>query len=40
MADAAVYGVSWTPTIYINGIKLMRAASGDMREAIDRALGK
>ena len=25
MADAVVYGVSWTPTIYVNGVKLMRS---------------
>ncbi|HMJ08118.1 MAG TPA: thioredoxin domain-containing protein [Pyrinomonadaceae bacterium] len=40
IADANIYGVSWTPTIYINGIKLQRVGTGNIREAIDRALGK
>ena len=40
MSDAAVYGVSWTPTVYVNGVKVMRAGADDYREAIERALGK
>ncbi|MEP7212919.1 MAG: thioredoxin domain-containing protein [Acidobacteriota bacterium] len=40
MADAAIYGVSWTPTIYVNGVKVMRSGADDLREAIDRALSK
>jgi len=40
MADAAIYGVSWTPTIYVGGVKLQRGSAEHIREAIDRALGK
>jgi protein-disulfide isomerase len=40
MADGVNYGVSWTPTVYVNGVMVMRSGPDDFREAIDRALGK
>lgn len=40
MADAETYGVSWTPSIYVNGIKLMNAGADDIREAINKTLAK
>ncbi|HEY2866331.1 MAG TPA: thioredoxin domain-containing protein, partial [Pyrinomonadaceae bacterium] len=38
MADGAAYGVSGTPTIFVNGIKVRRLSPDDFREAIDSAL--
>lgn len=40
MAEAAVYGVSWTPTIYVNGTKVQRGSADNIRDAINAALGK
>lgn len=40
MADGLSYGVSWTPTIYINGVKLHRSGAEDLRGAINKALQK
>jgi protein-disulfide isomerase len=38
MADGAAYGITGTPTIFVNGIKVRRLSAEDFREAIDNAL--
>ena len=38
MADARKYGVSWTPSIFVNGVKVRGLGQSDFREAIERAL--
>ena len=40
MSDGLSYGVSWTPTIYVNGVKLHRNGADDFRDAINKALQK
>lgn len=37
--DGEIYGVSGTPTIYVNGIKVRRNTAENFRDAIKRALG-
>jgi len=39
-ADGDAYGVSSTPTIFINGVKVHRLSAEGFRKAIDRALKK
>lgn len=38
MADGRKYGVSWTPSIFVNGVKVRGSGHSDFREAIERAL--
>jgi protein-disulfide isomerase len=38
MADGVSYGITGTPTIFVNGIKVRRLSAEDFREAIDNAL--
>ncbi len=38
LADGAAYGITGTPTIFVNGIKVRRLSAEDFREAIDNAL--
>ena len=40
MADGANYGITGTPTVYINGVKVRRNTAEKFREAIERALKK
>ena len=40
MADGANYGITGTPTVYINGIKVRRNMADFFREAIERVLKK
>lgn len=37
--DGEMYGIDSTPTIFVNGILLRTLSAGDLRAAIDRALG-
>jgi protein-disulfide isomerase len=39
-ADGRDYGVSGTPTIFVNGIKVQRLSAEAFRRAVDRALSK
>jgi protein-disulfide isomerase len=38
MADGQSYGITGTPTIFVNGVKVRRLSAEDFREAIDNAL--
>lgn len=38
MTDGKTYGISGTPTIYVNGIRVRELSAEDFRKAIDRAL--
>ena len=38
IADGTSYGISGTPTIFVNGVKVRRLSADDFREAIDNAL--
>lgn len=38
--DGNIYGISSTPTVYVNGIKVRRLSPEGFREAIERALKK
>jgi protein-disulfide isomerase len=38
LADGVAYGITGTPTIFVNGIKVRRLSAEDFREAIDNAL--
>ncbi len=38
MADGASYGISSTPTVFVNGVKVRRLSVTAFRNAIDRAL--
>jgi len=38
IADGTAYGVTGTPTIFVNGVKVRRLSADDFREAIDDAL--
>lgn len=38
IADGTAYGVTGTPTIFVNGVKVRRLSADDFREAIDNAL--
>ena len=38
MADGVSYGITGTPTIFVNGIKVRRLSAEDFRDAIDDAL--
>ena len=40
MADGKAYGVSGTPTIFVNGVKVRHLSARDFRKAIERALKK
>ena len=40
MADGDAYGISGTPTIFVNGVKVRRLTAYGFREAIDAALKK
>lgn len=40
MTDGNNYGISSTPTIFVNGIKVRRLSTAGFREAIERALKK
>ena len=40
LADADSYGVSGTPTIFVNGVKVHSLSAGAFRRAIERALKK
>jgi protein-disulfide isomerase len=40
MADGDSYGISGTPTIFVNGVKVRRLTAYGFREAIDTALKK
>lgn len=40
MADGENYGISSTPTVYVNGVKVRRLSAEGFREAIGRALKK
>ncbi|CAN5271803.1 hypothetical protein BH10ACI1_BH10ACI1_05600 [soil metagenome] len=40
MADGANYGITGTPTIYVNGVKVRRNTAEYFREAINQALKK
>ncbi|HET6648189.1 MAG TPA: thioredoxin domain-containing protein, partial [Pyrinomonadaceae bacterium] len=39
ISDGEMYGVDSTPSIFINGVYLTSLSAGDLRAAIDRALG-
>ena len=39
-ADAEAYGISGTPTIFVNGVKVHSLSAGAFRRAIERALKK
>jgi protein-disulfide isomerase len=39
-ADGEKYGVSSTPTVYVNGVKVRRMSASGFREAIEKALKK
>jgi protein-disulfide isomerase len=39
-ADGEKYGVSGTPTIFVNGVKVHRLSADSFRRAINRALAK
>jgi protein-disulfide isomerase len=39
ISDGEMYGVDSTPSIFINGVFLTSLSAGDLRAAIDRALG-
>jgi protein-disulfide isomerase len=38
IADGTAYGVTGTPTIFVNGVKVRRLSADDFRDAIDNAL--
>ncbi len=38
MADGKIYGITGTPTIYVNGVRVRELSAEDFRKAIDRAL--
>ncbi len=38
MADGKTYGITGTPTIYVNGVRVRELSAEDFRKAIDRAL--
>ena len=38
IADGTAYGVTGTPTIFVNGVKVRRLSADAFREAIDNAL--
>ncbi len=38
IADGKAYGITATPTIFINGVRLMDLSDRSMKIAIDRAL--
>lgn len=40
MADGAAYGITSTPTIFVNGVKVRNMSADGFREAIDKALKK
>ncbi len=40
IADGKTLGISGTPTIYVNGVKVRRFSPAGFRQAIDQALGK
>lgn len=40
MEDGENYGISSTPTVYVNGVKVRRLSADGFREAIERALKK
>jgi protein-disulfide isomerase len=40
VADANTYGVSGTPTIFVNGVKVRRLSAEGFRDAIEKALKK
>jgi len=40
MADGNAYGISSTPTIFVNGVKVRRLSADGFRETIDAALNK
>ncbi len=40
IADGATYGVSSTPTIFVNGVKVHRLSAESFRHAIERAMPK
>lgn len=40
VADGKIYGVSGTPTIFVNGVKVRRLSAEGFRDAIERALRK
>jgi len=39
-SDAEAYGISGTPTIFVNGVKVHSLSAGAFRRAIERALKK
>ncbi len=40
MADGKIYGISGTPTIYVNGVKIRILSAASFKNAIDKALKK
>jgi protein-disulfide isomerase len=40
LADGKIYGITGTPTIYVNGIKIRTFSAGNVKRAIERALKK
>ncbi len=40
LADGAKYGISGTPTIYVNGVKVRKLTASGFRNAIEEALGR
>ena len=38
LADGTAYGITGTPTIFVNGVKVRRLSAEDFRDAIDNAL--
>jgi protein-disulfide isomerase len=40
MADGKRYGITGTPTIYVNGVKVRVTTADGFREAINKALKK
>jgi protein-disulfide isomerase len=40
MADGVLYGVTGTPTVFVNGVMVRRLTAEDFREAIKKAIGR
>ena len=40
LADGAKYGITGTPTIYVNGVKVRKLTASGFRNAIEEALGR
>ncbi|MDQ3063154.1 MAG: DsbA family protein, partial [Acidobacteriota bacterium] len=40
LADGKTYGITGTPTIYVNGVKIRAFSAEDVEKAVERALKK